>query len=124
MLGGAIVGLPPSGVARIIPKGRATCLGQWTGMAFLIAAPPGLVGPTIGGFLEKRFGENSIGLFGGAGLLAAAGCQVVTWWVMVEDEVGGEDEGEARREEVEVDDASVEEEGAEKGDQRRDSGRG
>ena len=117
------MGLPPSGVARIIPKERETCLGQWAGMAFLIAAPPGLRGPTFGGFLQTRCGDNSIGLFGGAGLLAAAGCQVITWWVMVEDDAGGEDEGEARREEVEVDDASVEEEEMEKEDRRRDSGR-
>ncbi|KAF6229505.1 hypothetical protein HO173_011545 [Letharia columbiana] len=71
VLGGALFGLPASGVAFIIPKKLGGSLGAWTGIMWALSSAFALIGPPIVGQLVKRYSIESVGYWTGVNLLMA-----------------------------------------------------
>ena len=72
ILAGAMVGLPASCVARIIPNDKYNSLGVWTGIMWSSCCVFAFSGPPIAGVLHKQFGIKSVGMWAGANLLIAS----------------------------------------------------
>ena len=72
MLTGAMVGLPASCVARIIPNERHDSLGVWTGMMWSYCSFLAFAGPPIAGVLHGRYGIETVGYWTGANLFIAS----------------------------------------------------
>ena len=77
VLGGAILSLPASGIAFLIPDDRRNLLGQWTGTMWSTVSVFALVQPMIAAALRRRFGMDSIGYWTGASLFLAGVLLVV-----------------------------------------------
>lgn len=79
---GAVIGLPPAGVAWILNPNDAEAqkkLGQWVGMMYTVAAIPALIGPLIAGILIEEFGNNylTVQLWSGICLFLSASCMLI-----------------------------------------------
>ena len=70
VLGGALFGLPASGIAFLLPVELSPMLGVWTGM-MLGMSSLSIIGPPVAGALVEDFGISSVGIWAGSGLLVA-----------------------------------------------------
>ena len=68
---GAVIGLPPADVNRVLGEERQGRLGTWLGMVYFFAAVPQITGPVICGVLVEH-GYIAMESFIGAGLMIAA----------------------------------------------------
>ena len=69
---GAIIGLPASAIAYIIPPEHIDSLGAWTGTMCSFCSIFALAGPPIAGQLVKRCGINAVGYWARVNLLLAS----------------------------------------------------
>lgn len=71
VLGGAMLALPASGIAYLIPEERRNLLGQWTGTMWSTVSIFTLTGPLIAAALRRKFGMDAVGYWTGGTLFAA-----------------------------------------------------
>lgn len=102
MLIGAMIGLPASGVAYIMPEKSKGKLGIWTGMMWTSCAPFALAGPPLVGLAKKKDGIWVIGYWTGSVLIVAAALLLVALVLKLRDDSGkGRGNKEERGEESE-----------------------
>ena len=81
ILGGALFGLPASGVAFILPKELGDSLGAWTGIMWALSSVFALVGPPIVGQLVRQYTIEAVAYWTGVNLMVAGMLIAVAIWM-------------------------------------------
>ena len=61
--GGCLLGSQLSSITGILTKARHNCAGSWLGMMWVVSAPFAVTGPTVGGELRGKYGQQVVGYF-------------------------------------------------------------
>lgn len=80
ILAGAMLGLPASCVAQIIPAKKLNSLGVWTGMMWSSCCILAMAGPPIAGVLHKKFTIEALGYWTGVNLIVAGLLSSFAMW--------------------------------------------